>query len=305
MVWLWSSWDEYVSNIDPQCVTSRGILRQAQRESSFEVVQRLFKAAATLERSISGLHALGFRGGEDGNDLSVNADVYRHVEDLLYAGEELLLFHKRLALSAAAYDFACCRDVLQRWDRNLGTPRAAEEINELVRAIRTLMDGFFAITKGDTELLVGDLELPEDLESDFRLARNLFSVGFDDVAALISGRGLEGVLREIARRRKMLIVIKGVTEPAAEVDLHDLIEVLYRVRWKASGKRLISSQTRGLLQYLRTVRNTHAHASSGSTLAESDPRETAIILSRTANRLWKDATATRARLVPTTVPKNW
>src|SRR5215471_17825609 len=48
-------------------------------------------------------------------------------------------------------------------------------------------------------LLVEGLSLPADLAADFRTARDLFSVGLDEVGGLIAGRGLKGVLRAITR----------------------------------------------------------------------------------------------------------
>src|SRR5262245_65585889 len=52
--------------------------------------------------------------------------------------------------------------------------------------------------KAEDRFIVGVLDLPPSLESDFRTSRNLFSIGFDEVGLLIAGRRLEGVLRKIA-----------------------------------------------------------------------------------------------------------
>lgn len=58
-----------------------------------------------------------------------------------------------------------------------------------------------------------------ELEADFRLARNLFSIGFDEVGVLIAGRGLEGVLRKVAAMRKIELVVRGNATSVAEADL--------------------------------------------------------------------------------------
>jgi hypothetical protein len=61
---------------------------------------------------------------------------------------------------------------------------------------------------------------------DFRLSGNLLSVGIDEIGLFIAARGLEKVLRKIARDRKSLLEsAKRKTVPADGVDLHDLIDL--------------------------------------------------------------------------------
>jgi hypothetical protein len=84
-----------------------------------------------------------------------------------------------------------------------------------------------------------------------------------------------------------------------------LIEAMYRIRWKVRNLPLISKQTRGLLQYLRTVRNANAHAIVEAENPEGEPCETAVILARSASRLWAQAVSSRSRFVSATVTKDW
>ena len=100
----------------------------------------------------------------------------------------------------------------------------------------------------------------------------------------------------------MMIQRKNQAEAASESDLFDLIETMARIRWKRSGERLLTADTKALLHYLRTLRNATAHPTRNLTLA---PREIAKILAETANRLWNDVTKTRARFTETTIHKNW
>jgi hypothetical protein len=129
-------------------------------------------------------------------------------------------------------------------------------------------------------------------------------VGFDDVGLLIAGRGLEGVVRKVAEVRKIFLEAKGKTILAYDADLHDLIEVMFHVRWKTKGTRLITSETKALLHYVRILRNSGAHPSRTAKSA-ANPRETATVIAETANRLWNEVSTTRARLAPTTVQKTW
>ena len=155
----------------------------------------------------------------------------------------------------------------------------------------------------EDEFIVSSIELPDPLEADFRLARNLFSVGFDEVGLLIAGRGLEGVLRKIADVRNISLETKGKSVPASEVDLYDLIETMYQLRWKTQRTRLISPEIKALLHYLRTIRNTGAHPSGARSVVNL--REKAVLVAATANRLWGEVSETKARLHPTIVQKTW
>src|SRR5258708_10474247 len=105
------------------------------------------------------------------------------------------------------------------------------EIHQLMSDIHELLNGYQEFVQAEDRYLVGSLDLPPSLESDFRLARNLFSVGFDEVGLLIAGRGLEGVLRKIADVRKITLEVKGKMSPASEADVYDLIEAMSRLRW--------------------------------------------------------------------------
>jgi hypothetical protein len=79
---------------------------------------------------------------------------------------------------------------------------------------------------------------------------------------------------------------------------------MYHIRWKTKGTRLINSETKALLHYLRVLRNGGAHAAIQGTRSVVNPRETAVVIAETANELWKEA-VTRAQIVPLTVQKTW
>ena len=76
------------------------------------------------------------------------------------------------------------------------------------------------------------------------------------------------------------------------------------VRLTDGSLRLISQETRALLHYLRTLRNGGAHPTHS---AKPNPtsRETAVVISETANQLWNQISKTRAQIEPKTVQKNW
>jgi hypothetical protein len=307
MAWLWDSWEEYVDIVRPVALDSPQRVRMSQRDSWFETEHSLYKAVGELEQKTRALCSLGFRGTDDAtpaHDEALVDQAQPLVMDAVYAAEELLLYHKRLAKSKAAYGFLHQHTLPNHWQRYAKTPRIVREISQLVSDVNELLQGLDAMAELEDEFIVSSIDLPAVLEADFRLARNLFSVGFDEVGLLIAGRGLEGVLRKIADARKISLEVKGKLVPASEVDLYDLIETMYRVLWKAHKTRLISPDTKALLHYLRTLRNSGAHHAAGARPAVN-LREKAVLVAETANRLWSEVSGTRARLHPTAVQKTW
>jgi hypothetical protein len=193
---------------------------------------------------------------------------------------------------------------LDHWDHYVGNERIVYEVQKLVDSVDELLVGYQRMARENERLLLHNLDLPKELEQDFRLSRNLFSIGIDEVALFIAARGLEKVLRRIARDRKITLEMKGRKEAASESDLRDLIELMSKVRWKVKGTPLISKETKTLLQYIRTVRNSGAHLGGQGSETENS-RQTASIIARTANALWNSVTGSRARLEPTNIQKNW
>lgn len=308
MPWLWNSWKEYLNSVYPVAVNTHGGLWHAKNDTWFENSRRLYEAVRKIEQSTNSLRELGFTGKDDDHppsDPAVSEQASNFVLEAVYAGEELLFFDKRLctAPNDPAYGFRHQKDILDHWDRYSKTRRIASEIHQLVKDIDEMMSGYYTLLQADNRFIVDKLDLPNSLEFDFRLARDLFSTGFDEVGLLIAGRGLEGVLGKIASDRKILLQTKKLV-PACEADTSDLIEVMYRVKWKRTGLPLISKETRALLHYLRTVRNGSAHPADDAK-PNLGARELALVISQTANQLWNRLSNTRARVEPMTVQKDW
>lgn len=87
-------------------------------DSLFATDRRLFEAASELEAGLNTLDELGFTG--DGDDFPPDdalSQAQMAALAVINAGERLLLFHKRLALSGAAYGFLHSHDLLDHWNR--------------------------------------------------------------------------------------------------------------------------------------------------------------------------------------------
>ncbi|MGO9404751.1 MAG: hypothetical protein ACLPVW_14910 [Terriglobales bacterium] len=309
MAWLWASWQEYFDVVHPVRLDREGLFRLAVEESWFEKEKRLSQAAHELAELTESLRNLGFSGNKahvPPEDPSILPQVRRLAEDAVFAGESLLLYHKRLAMSDGSYGFFHQHDVLDHWERYLEHGRIFREVHQLVADIDALLDSYYTFVQTDARFLVDGLDLPLSLKTDFRLARDLFSVGFDEVGLLIAGRGLEGVLRNVARLKKISLAAKGKTSPASEADFYDLIETMSQIRWKVKGTRLITSETKALLHYLRSLRNSGAHpAAASKSKRGATPRDVAAVIAGTASQIWNDVAMTRARLEPTTVNRTW
>lgn len=163
-------------------------------------------------------------------------------------------------------------------------------MTELVAASEKLLLGYHTVQTED-ERFLDNLELPDKLLADFILCRNLFSVGMDDMGLFAAGRGFEGVLRAIARRRNILTA-KG--EHAAEGHLFDLIEAFAGLRF-ANGDRVIEKDTQSLLHYAREARNASAHPRGRK---RGSAREISEIIASEAQHVWD--TCKRSRFASAT-----
>jgi hypothetical protein len=195
--------------------------------------------------------------------------------------------------------------LIKDWERYRAEGQLPREINQLVDSACTLYFGLQEAVDGTRHFLIDqfDGDFPIQLKRDFIVARDQFSVGLDEAGFLSAGRGLEGVLRAVARKKQVSIETRGVLRPAAEADFRDLIECLSHVRWKADKSPMIDVRVKSLLHHLRTSRNATAHPSV-EPLVENW-RELAVIVASTARRLWKTSQRPYAGIVAKTVSRTW
>lgn len=126
MAWLWKSWDEYVRTVQPVAFDNSGHARLAEQDPLFEVEGRLFEAKRELEEQTQSLRELGFTGRKHDhspNDPAILGKAQTLVWDSVYAAEEMLLYHRRLAESHASYGFLHQHDILKCWGRYAETGR--------------------------------------------------------------------------------------------------------------------------------------------------------------------------------------
>lgn len=278
--WRWDSDEEFRENTDPQHINPVSHVRNYERMYSFaQCAREMYKDLAELrdanKRLAQALEATSLR-----SDLS---DVHDIALDVCHHGERILLFQKRLALSDTAYGFLHSKDAIEHADHHPDHKATLIDFQHLGSDTDALLQGFDNFEREDVDYLVKNLDLPDDISREFRLARDLFSVGFDDVGLFIVGRGLEAVVRKIVRDRAVQIRSRGSDTPAFEARLHDVVEAIGKLRWKGDGSRFMSKEHVRSLQWLREVRNGTAHSNDGT---DVEPREFAPVVATAANKLW-------------------
>lgn len=283
-----------------------GRFRHASQATELDQLKELLEAHRALERVNSALSRFEFEKKihTSALDAATLHQTRNLVIEAVYAGEALLMLHKRLALTESSHGFLYSHDILDHWDRYVEIGRVPYEVDRLTKDVQQLLEGYERLLREDERFLISNLDLPEELESDFLLARNVFSIGLDDIGLFLAGRGLEKVLRRIAKDRKIETVVNKKQKPADQIEFYNLIEVLSRVHWKVLKTPLIAKDVKHLLHFLREIRNRGAHR--GETVASIEgAREKAMVVASTANKLWNEVYGNRTKLDPLAVAKDW
>jgi hypothetical protein len=309
MAWLWDSFEEFQDYVRPVMVAEHdGPFRNAQSATLAEHHTRITKAVEELNRLRDELRGLGFDDWPPKDQDVTRAEAVNHLcQELVWYGEELILYHKRLAKTQGGGDFLHEKNLAERvhWDRYAASRRIFREIKKLLEATDALLASYHELASLDEEYLLIEDELPDSVRADFNTARDLLSVGVDEVCLLIAGRGLEGTLRHIAKDRSLTLEERGKEGPVAETAFYHLIEVFGRLRWRGTGAPLLDKDAVALLHYLRSIRNAGAHPVVTADRRRTSAREISKVTVDMATSLWQDATKSGARLVSTKVLKDW
>src|SRR3990172_3792032 len=211
MLSVWSSWAEYVSHVHPTAVVSEGGLKAALLQSAFKNLSLFLHSKRDLETALGDLSGHGFAEADVVFRKYAGAELenaYRAALNLIRAGEELLLFSRRLAESPAAYGFLHANQLPTQWERHKKEGNPVWEIAQLTQDGKELYRGLMQLEEQDDDLFMRGLQLPRELQSDFRLSRDLFSVGFEEPGLFSASKGLERVLRTLAQKRRLVISSK-------------------------------------------------------------------------------------------------
>ena len=196
---------------------------------------------------------------------------------------ELPLLHQRwLAIDLASAGFLNAKEAISHAAHEFHRDTAYYDLRTLHESVNEMLavhDRFLTDRSG---YLVYDIhDLPKPLQKDFREARDLFSLGFDEMGLFACGRGLEMVARAILGERSVKIMSKGRETKASEADLYSVIECMDHLRW-VDGSRFVGKKTSQLLHWVRMVRNEAAHPSD----SDMEARQIAPLVAKAAMSLW-------------------
>src|SRR5262245_57683559 len=122
MAWLWNDEHEYHEWTAPVIRDRPAAVRFTRRETWFSAETNLREAVATMQHGVSGLRQLGFHAADTPTrDDELLDATHRCVLDVVWGGETLLLYHKRLAQTDWAYDFCHAHEIVREWQRHAAT----------------------------------------------------------------------------------------------------------------------------------------------------------------------------------------
>ncbi len=235
--------------------------------------------------------------------------AYRCILEIAWYGERLFLYYPTFGKSPDLADFRAEKDLHKHWNRYTSSPRKLHyEVERFVKATEELLNSFDEFQSQAESFLVDQTrDLSKKLPDDFITARDLFSVGVDEGGAFFAGRGLESVLREIARTLKIRVEHKGKQTPLDEMDLADVAEAFRRARWKSNGHAVIDRKGKALLDLLRAAHNATAHGTRKVAGQDTEPdwREIAKLSAKTANAIWLTSGKGRKKLTTTNIVRDW
>jgi len=278
--WRWTKTEDFIEYVNPHALNKVDHVRNQRVLYCFaESCQTLFDHVAALRQLLARLRSLL------AESKAINVESLNVAVEMCHHGESMLLLQRRLAIGSGAYAFLHGKDAVKHAAHELSKPTFRHHLVQFCKDTEELLTAFDAALHEDAAFLVVDVSaLPEDLAATFRTARDLSSVGFEDVALLICGRGFEQVVRRVLKLWDVTISAKGVTTVAAEAGLNDVIETMRRLRWKDDASKVFSAPSMALMQWVRQVRNVEAHPGEDDVAA--DERTSAKLAAQVSARVW-------------------
>jgi len=203
MAWLWPSFDVFTDAVEPKYVDHRGLFRAVMRMSAAQAEREIAEQIARMGEALDALRSMGLdkRGS---SPCTLNSAQSRQalasVCMTIQHGEKLLLLDRRLAETDGGRDFLQEHDLPDHWERYDKEGRLVFEVPEFMNAAEALLRQLTLLVDGDAQFLVGTLRLSDELESDFVVARDLFSIGQQEFGLLACARGLERIVSHVAQR---------------------------------------------------------------------------------------------------------
>lgn len=298
--WRWANDEEYREHVSPHAISGNNHVRRYETSFCFaENCRILFDNVRDLEAANTRLAKVL----EDPKGrLSDAQDI---AEGMCQDGEEMLLFQRRLAITMGAYDFLHGKESIEKAMRDASKGVSRFELEQFRDDVAKMLQAFDIALSEDAKFLADDVrDLPKYLRADFLKARDLCSVGFEDVGLMLCGRGFEKVVRDILLQREVHIAVNNRIQPASKAQLHDLLNAMGRLKYEDDGKQVFSRQSVQQMQWVKEIRNDMIH--DGEDDISADERTLATTLAQISARLWASHLANKARpLQEATIRKEW
>jgi hypothetical protein len=308
----WRTFGAYSDRVNPSFVNDEGDWYERQ-ESTLLInilsAQSRINAITQRLRSLSDEYAT-WDVGKIPSEISL-VKLGEYVEEICWEAEELFMDYPASAFGSHADDFIHAMSVAKRWetyDREKRYRKLRTCIEGLIKATSALLESFLRTTDATGVMLRDELqELPPELGLEINLARDLFSVNMEEAGAFFCGRGLERVLRTIAKNLRIQVEVKGKPAPLHEMDFADIGEAFRRVRWKKNGNPVIDRELKSLIDLLRTARNAvgHPKPSKYQSSLKRGWREIASLTASASVAIWHESGGGRRKVVPLVLQRDW
>jgi hypothetical protein len=289
--WHWDSLEQYKERVYPTDHAFLNIASALRFDAASKNLHTLFVFINGFDDAYQSLRQL--LGGPIQEELSEKQvdEVCLKSTQLVYNAECIFAYCRSLTEMRGGQEFIARKEVSEHLPsyqkQNLGrkVKMRAQGLLEAAEQLATDIHDFF---EGNVSFLKNVTDLPANLKVDFITARDLMSLGFDEAGLIFSGRGLEGVIRQIAKNHNV------GKQPVERARFFDILTALETKRFSRDNSLVIDEGTKLLLQYSRTVRNNSAHPNAPG--AKGYP-EQAVLMAQTANDLWKKCAQHGVRLV--------
>jgi hypothetical protein len=291
--WCWESFEEFKKQVYPIEHAPENIVGAQLRVPASSCVHALFENLKEFDAAHEKLRML--LGGPVDRLIPAEEqeDVCLAASRLVYSAECIFAYCRPLANTKGARTLISRKEISEHLTsyRNQAAARKfkskAQELFKAADQFAIEIPDFF---DGDRAFLQNVSDLPDELKSDFVSARNLMSLGFDEAGLIFSGRGLEGVIRRIARDHKITM-----KQPVERARFFEILTVLETKRFAHDSTLVVDEATKHLLQYSRAIRNNSAHPNPART-AKGYPQQ-AVLMAQRANDIWTKCAAPGVNLI--------
>jgi hypothetical protein len=293
--WRWESAEEFEQSVRPIEHAPKNAVRAARNWTGLKRMLEFCRAVNGFEIAYHELQRIASVAAKPPNKpytVDEFRDVWAAACQIVCQGEYALAYCKPLAETKGGEEFIERKSVFEQFPRYQKEPWGSSKggTMDLLRAAEELMQAIHEYWETDDSFLKFVPDLPDDLKTDFVVARDVMSLGFTEAGLIYAGRGLEGVVRRIANDHNLF-----PGKAIERVRFNEILTALESKRFSPDRKLVIDEQTKHRLHLSRAMRNHSAHPDSQR--GSQGFREEAILMAQKANDLWKKCSAAGVKII--------